>query len=78
MSTAWPYHRTMIKNDTKRTIAVTAAALALLESPGMTVNRLRAIRESIILSGEAMDDLDQMYYDSILAAIEMMTNPIFA
>ena len=68
----------MIKNDTKRTIAVTAAALALLESPGMTVNRLRAIRESIILSGEAMDDLDQMYYDATLAAIEMMTNPMFA
>lgn len=68
----------MIKNDTKRTIAVTAAALTLLESPGMTVNRLRAIRESIILSGEAMDDLDQMYYDSVLAAIEMLTNPIFA
>ena len=68
----------MIKNDTKRTIAVTAAALALLESPGMTVNRLRAIRESIILSGEAMDDLDQMYYDATLAAIEMMTRPMFA
>jgi hypothetical protein len=68
----------MIKNDKKRTIAVTAAALTLLESPGMTVNRLRAIRESIIQSGEAMDDLDQMYYDSVLAAIEMMTNPIFA
>ena len=68
----------MIKNDTKRTIAVTAAALTLLEAPGMTVNRLRAIRESIILSGEAMDDLDQMYYHSVLAAIEMLTNPMFA
>ena len=68
----------MIKNDKKRTIAVTAAALTLLEAPGMTVNRLRAIRESIILSGEAMDDLDQMYYDSVLAAIEMLTNPMFA
>ena len=68
----------MIKNDKKRTIAVTAAALTLLEAPGMTVNRLRAIRESIILSGEAMDDLDQMYYDSVLAAIEMLTNPMYA
>lgn len=68
----------MIKNDKKRTIAVTAGALTLLESPGMTIDGLRILRESVIQSGGATDELDQMYYDSILAAIEMMTNPIFS
>ena len=68
----------MIKNDKKRTIAVTAAALNLLESPGMTLDKLREIRENYIQAGGAQDELDEMYYDAILAAIEMMTNPMFA
>ena len=68
----------MIKNDKKRTIAVALAALALLETPGMTIDKLRAIRENYILAGGAQDEIDQMYYDSILVAIEMMTNPMFA
>jgi hypothetical protein len=68
----------MIKNNTTRAIAVTTAALHLLESPGMTIDGLRTLRENFIERGGAMDDLDQMYYDSVLAAIEMMTNPIFS
>lgn len=68
----------MINNDKKRTIAVTTAALHLLEFPGMTLDGLRALRENFIQGGGAADELDEMYYDSILAAIEMMTNPIFA
>lgn len=68
----------MIKNDKKRTIAVTTAALHLLEFPGMTLDGLRALRDTCIERGGATDEIDQMYYDSILAAIEMMTNPIFA
>ena len=71
----------MIKNDSKRTrtIAVTAAALHLLvEFPGMTIDGLQTLREGFIERGGAVDEIDQMYYDSILAAIEMMTNPIFS
>lgn len=68
----------MIKNDTKRTIAVTTAALHLLERPGMTIDKLRTFRENFIKSGGPSDEIDQMYYDAILAAIEMMTNPIFS
>lgn len=68
----------MIKNDKKRTIAVTTAALQLLEFPGMTLDRLRILRDNYIEGGGAADEIDQMYYDSILAAIEMMTNPIFS
>ena len=68
----------MIKNDKKRTIAVTIAALNLLETPGMTLDKLRVLRENFIQGVGAADETDQMYYDSILAAIEMMTNPVFA
>lgn len=68
----------MIKNDKKRTIAVTIAALNLLETQGMTLDKLRVLRENFIQGVRTVDETDQMYYDSILAAIEMMTNPVFA
>lgn len=68
----------MIKNEKKRTIAVITAALHLLEFPGMTIDGLRTLGENYIQAGGAKDEIDEMYYDSILAAIEMMTNPVFA
>jgi len=60
----------------KYNVAVVAAALQLIESPGMTVGKLRTLREFEIYNG-IKDDVDQMYYDSILAAIEMMERPLF-
>ena len=70
----------MIKHDSKRTrtIAVTAAALNLLEFPGMTIDGLRTLREGFVERGGPDDEIDQMYYDAILAAIEILTNPIFS
>lgn len=61
---------------TKYNVAVVSAALTLLESPGMTVDKLRQMREDQIRVGFA-DETDQMYYDVILTAIEIMTRPLF-
>ena len=62
-------------SSSKKAIAVTTAALRLVESPGMTVEKLISLRD---MAGLPTDELDQMYYDSILTAIEMLTNPMFA
>ena len=67
----------MNEQTQKHNIAVVAAALDLMNSPGMTVDRLRTLREDFISTGGATDEVDQAYYDAILAAIEMMTRPMF-
>jgi hypothetical protein len=66
----------MMTSTQKNNIAVVAGALQLLSSSGMTVEKLRTLREFEIYNG-IKDDVDQMYYDSILAAIEMMERPLF-
>lgn len=67
----------MNEKEVKYNRIVVTAALDLLERPGMTIDKLRTMREDFIKSGGPSDELDQMYYDAILAAIEMMTRPMF-
>ena len=60
----------------KYNVLITKAALDLLESRGMTVEKLREMREKEVARG-IKSETDQMYYDVILAAIELMTRPMF-
>ena len=67
----------MMKNNLKYNVAVVKAALDLIESPGMTVERLRDLREAAIRGCGREDELDQMYYDVLMSAIELMERPLF-
>jgi len=66
----------MMKKEQKYNIRVVNAALVLLEQPGMTLERLRAMREDEALTG-LKDEVSEMYYDVLLTAIEIMTRPLF-
>ena len=63
-------------NTQKYNAAVVVAALSLLDTPGMSIDKLRQIREDQIRFG-IHDEVDQGYYDSILTAIEIMERPLF-
>jgi hypothetical protein len=67
----------MMTSTQKYNIAVVAGALSLLQSPGMSVDKLRDLREAEIQSAGAQDEIDRMYYDAIITAIEMMERPMF-
>lgn len=60
--------------DINRVIQVTSDALGLLEMPGMTIERLRELRESFIRTSGITNNQQALYYDSIMAAIEIMTS----
>jgi hypothetical protein len=62
----------MNKHAQTYNIWVVQAAIDLLQRPGWTINKLRAIREE-----ECRNNIpDQCYYDVILTAIEIMTRPL--
>jgi hypothetical protein len=65
-----------MKKEQKYNIRVVNAALVLLEQPGMTLERLRSMREDEARSG-LKDEVSEMYYDVLLTAIEIMTRPLF-
>lgn len=65
-----------MNKEQKYNIKVVNAALGLLEQPGMTVERLRSMREEEARSG-LKDKVSEMYYDVLLTAIEIMTRPLF-
>jgi|LauGreDrversion4_2_1035121.scaffolds.fasta_scaffold46678_11 hypothetical protein len=67
----------MMTSKQKYNVAVTAAALQLIESPGMTTEKLRNLREAELQSGGIQDEVDRMYYDALMAAIEIMERPLF-
>jgi len=67
----------MMTSKQKYNVAVVAAALQLIESPGMSAEKLRNLRDAELLSGRIQDEVDQMYYDSLMAAIEIMERPLF-
>lgn len=58
-------------------LVVLNTALQILNRDGITLEKLRIFRENYILNGGPQDEIDQLYYDAILAAIEMLTNPMF-
>lgn len=61
-----------------QTLIVVRDALALLEKPHITLESLRESRELMInTGGPHWDPIHVMEYDAILAAIEMLTNPVF-
>ena len=60
----------------KYNVLITKVALDLLGSRGMTVEKLRETREKEVARG-IKSETDQMYYDVILAAIELMSRPMF-
>ncbi len=64
-------------NKQNYNVAVVKAALDLIERPGMTVNKLRDLREAEIRGCGREDELDQMYYDVLVAAIDLMERPLF-
>jgi hypothetical protein len=43
----------------------------------MTVEKLRNFRDDAIKLGMIHDKVGQMYYDTLLAAIEIMERPLF-
>lgn len=65
----------MIKS-THRPVDVTAAALRLVNAPGMTIqdlyNMLQAEQQH-----QFKDELSELYIDSIQAAITLMEQPMF-
>jgi hypothetical protein len=63
-----------MEKDINRVIKVTSDALDLLKMPGMTVERLRELRESFIRTSDLSNEQQALYYDSIMAAIEIMTS----
>ena len=67
---------TMTTKQQKYNILVTAAAIELLESSGMTLSKLRGLREDQIQIG-FHTEVDQMYYDVLMAAIDLMERPLF-
>lgn len=54
-------------------LVVLNTALQILNRDGITLEKLRIFRENYILNGGPQDEIDQLYYDAILAAIEMLT-----
>jgi hypothetical protein len=66
----------MTNEQQKYNMTVAQAALNLIESPGMTVNRLRDLREDQIRIG-FRSKVDQLYYDVVMAAIDLMERPLF-
>lgn len=67
----------MMTQTQKHNVTVVTAALDLLNRSGMTVDKLRAMREDFIGAGGIADEIDQLHYDSILAAIEIMSRPLY-
>lgn len=67
----------MMTSTQKYNIAVVTAAVGLLQSPGMSVHKLRDLREAELRRGDDQDEIDRMYYDAIIAAIEMLERPMF-
>lgn len=67
----------MMTSKQKYNVAVTAAALELIESRGMTTEKLRNLRDDAIKCEMIHDEVGQMYYDSLMAAIEIMERPLF-
>jgi len=66
----------MTNEQLKYNVTVAQAAINLIESPGMTVNRLRDLREDQIRIG-FRSKVDQLYYDVVMAAIDLMERPLF-
>jgi hypothetical protein len=66
----------MMTDTQKYNVAVVVAALSLLDTPGMTIDRLRELREDQVRLGFD-SKADEGYYDAILTAIEMMERPLF-
>jgi len=69
----------MIKTKNRnQTITTVRDALRLLETPGMTLEYLQELERRMMTSGGPHWTLiDRMEYEAILAAIEMLTNPVF-
>ena len=67
----------MMTSKQNYNVAVVAGALQLVESPGMTIEKLRDLREAELQSGGIKDEVGRMYYDVLLAAIDLMERPLF-
>jgi hypothetical protein len=67
----------MMTNKQKYNVAVVKAALDLVEARGMTVEKLRNLRDDAIKLEMIHDEVGQMYYDALMAAIEIMERPLF-
>ena len=70
----------MIKNakNQNQIVAQVQDALQLLKTPGVNLEYLRELRERMVTSGGPhWSVVESQKYDAILAAIEILTNPVF-
>ena len=66
------------KKNMYQTVMVIRDALRLLETPGMTLEYLRELDHRMLnTGGPHWTVVDRMEHEAILAAIEMLTNPVF-
>lgn len=77
LSGARAYYIPMMTSKQKYNVALVKAALELIESRGMTIEKLRNLRDDAIKLEMVHDEVGQMYYDALVAAIEIMERPLF-